>query len=123
MAAEITDEFREKMAEWVELKKQLAAARKDMKVLNNREKELNLFIKSYMKSTQIDNVNLRQGKVSYKKTVRSETFSKKIVQEGALDFCKGQEEEVERLMECIKSKQKKVEKDTISLTGIKVTKE
>jgi len=123
MAAEITDEFREKMAEWVELKKQLAAARKDMKVLNNREKELNLFIKSYMKSTQIDNVNLRQGKVSYKKTVRSETFSKKIVQEGALDFCNGQEEEVERLMECIKSKQKKVEKDTISLTGIKVTKE
>ena len=34
----ITDEFRKAMSDWVELKVQLVEARKDMKVLNDREK-------------------------------------------------------------------------------------
>ena len=41
----ITDEFRKAMSDWVELKVQLVEARKDMKVLNDREKELKQFIK------------------------------------------------------------------------------
>ena len=49
---DITDEFRGKMSEWVELKKQLTEARKDMKVLNQKEKELKEFIGSFMKEPQ-----------------------------------------------------------------------
>jgi len=71
MAAEITDEFRTAMASWVELKTQLSAARKDMKIINQREKELKDFIKNYMKSQKIDNVNLKNnGKVAIRHTVK-----------------------------------------------------
>ena len=55
--AEITDEFRAAMASWVELKTQLSAARNDMKVLNQREKELKEYIKNYMKNQQIDHLS------------------------------------------------------------------
>ena len=119
MSQQITDEFRSKMAEWVELKNQLTEARKDMKVLNTREKELNLYIKSYMKANEIDNVNLRQGKVSYKKTKKKETFTKKIVSKGLFTYCKENESEVEKALDCITSVLEVTEKDSISLTGIK----
>ena len=117
--AEITDEFRDKMTEWVELKNQLTEARKDMKVLNTREKELNLYIKGYMKSNEIDNVNLRQGKVSYKKTKKKETFTRKIVSKGLHKYCMENDAEVEKAMECITSVLEVTEKDSISLTGLK----
>jgi len=116
---EITDEFRNKMTEWVELKNQLTEARKDMKVLNTREKELNLYIKGYMKSNQIDNVNLRQGKVTYKKTKKKETFTRKIVSKGLHKYCGENDAEVEKAMECITSVLEITEKDSISLTGLK----
>ena len=35
--SDVSDQFRTKMSEWVNLKKQLGEARKDMKVLNNTE--------------------------------------------------------------------------------------
>jgi len=47
------------MTEWVELKKQLTEARKDMAVLNKREKELKKYIGEYMKVQGIDNINLK----------------------------------------------------------------
>jgi hypothetical protein len=52
------EDFRDVMTEWVELKKQLNEARKDIGVLNKREKELRVFIKTYMKKEEIDNVNV-----------------------------------------------------------------
>ena len=119
MSQQITEEFRSKMAEWVELKNQLTEARKDMKVLNTREKELNLYIKNYMKANEIDNVNLRQGKVSYKKTQKKETFTKKIVSKGLFKYCGENETEVEKALECISGVLEVTEKDSISLTGIK----
>ena len=117
--AEITDEFRAKMTEWVEIKQQITEARKDMKVISNREKELNLYVKNYMKSNQIDNVNLRQGKVSYKKTKKTETFTRKIVSKGLQKYCNENEIEVEKAMDCISSILETTEKDSISLTGLK----
>lgn len=119
MTQQITDEFRSKMAEWVELKQQITEARKDMKVINTREKELNLYIKNYMKSNEIDNVNLRQGKVSYKRTKKKETFTKKIVSKGLFTYCKNDETEVEKALECITGALEVTEKDMISLTGVK----
>lgn len=117
--AEITDEFRSKMSEWVNLKKQLAEARKDMKVLNTREKELNLYIKAYMKSQKIDNVNLKQGKVTYKQTKKKPTFSKKAVVQGLMAYFENDETKVEEVIDTISENLETQEKDSIHLTGIK----
>lgn len=121
--AEITEEFRAKMSEWVNLKKQLAEVRKDMKVLNTREKELNLYIKTYMRTQKIDNVNLKQGKVTYKKTQKKPTFSKKLVVEGLMKYFDNNEEKVTDVIDTITGSLEVEEKDSISLTGIKTKEE
>ena len=74
MTDQISDDFRKAMADWVAIKTQLTEARKDMKVLNTREKELKTYIADYMKNVQIDSVNLKKGKVRvnwYRSTTES----------------------------------------------------
>ncbi len=117
--SEITDEFRNKMSEWVNLKKQLVEVRKDVKLLNTREKELNLYIKSYMKAQKIDNVNLKQGKVTYKKKEKKPAFSKKAVVSGLMNYFENDEDKVSEVIDAISDSLETQEVDNISLTGIK----
>lgn len=116
--AEITDEFRKAMADWVELKRQLTEARKDMKVLNTREKELKQVIAGYMKTTDIDTVNLKKGKVSLRKKISKASMTKKAVEAGLMIFFNNDEAQVERAMNCIQDTLEEKESDVISLTGL-----
>lgn len=116
--AEITDEFRKAMADWVELKRQLAEARKDMRVLNTREKELKQVIAGYMKTTDIDTVNLKKGKVSLRKKISRASMTKKAVEAGLMVFFNNDEAQVERAMNCIQDTLEEKESDVISLTGL-----
>lgn len=116
--AEITDEFRKAMADWVELKRQLTEARKDMRVLNTREKELKQVIASYMKTTDIDTVNLKKGKVSLRKKISKASMTKKAVEAGLMIFFNNDEAQVERAMNCIQDTLEEKESDVISLTGL-----
>ena len=115
--SEVSDEFRKSMAEWVELKKQLTEARKDMKVLTNREKELKEFLKGFMKEQKIDTVNLKKGKVTLKSSKRKGTLTKKAVETGLTHFFGGDETKVESAMNAIYDNIEAVESDNISLTG------
>jgi len=47
-------DFKTAMTEWVALKAQLAAARKDLQTLNTREKDLRKFVTVHMKQNEID---------------------------------------------------------------------
>lgn len=116
--AEISDEFRKAMADWVELKRQLTEARKDMKVLNTREKELKQVIAGYMKTTDIDTVNLKKGKVSLRKKISKASMTKKAVEAGLMIFFNNDEAQVERAMNCIQDTLEERESDVISLTGL-----
>ena len=49
-------DFAEVMNEWISLKSQLAAARRDLSVLNKREKELKNFVTKHMAQNEIDTV-------------------------------------------------------------------
>tara|TARA_B110000977_G_C10791725_1_gene382712 strand:+ start:222 stop:587 length:366 start_codon:yes stop_codon:yes gene_type:complete len=118
MPEEITEEFRKSMAEWVELKQQLTDARKDIKVLTDREKELKEFIKTSMKTQQIDTVNLRKGKVSLKTSKRKGTLTKKAVQEGLTKFFGGDEVKIESAINAIYDTIGEVQSDNIALTGV-----
>ena len=119
MAAEITDEFRTAMASWVELKTQLSSARKDMKILNTREKELKEFIKNYMKNQKIDNVNLKNnGKVAIRHTVKKASMTREAVRAGLTIYFSGDEVKVEGAMNTIIDNLDETESDVISLTGL-----
>ena len=117
--AEIPDEFKRKMSEWVELKQQLADVRKDVKVLNQKEKELKQYIGGFMKDQKIDNINLKKGKVTRRITQKKPTFSRKTVENGLNDYFQGDEVRVESAIACIVDHTPVEERDVITLTGIK----
>lgn len=119
---EITDDFRRSMSEWVELKKQLIDARKDMSLLNKREKELKTFIMGYMKKQKIDNINLTKGKVSLKSSKKKGSMTIAAVRSGLNTFCNNDETEVERAINCIMDNIEEKESDAISLTGVNTKK-
>ena len=119
MANEISDDFRVAMANWVEVKTQLTEARKDMKVLNDREKKLKEFVKNYMKTKQLDNVNLKKGKVSLKTTTKTSTMTRDAVKSGLVIYFGGDETRAEGAFTCIIDNLTTSETDVISLTGLK----
>ena len=119
MSESISDQFRMAMKDWVELKQQLTSARKDMKILNTREKQLKEYIKQYMKNQAIDKVNLKGGKVTLKVSQKSGSFTKAAVVNGLHVYFQGDEARVESVMTCILDGIKKTETESISLTGLK----
>ena len=118
MTEQITEEFRNAMADWVQLKTQLSEARKDMKVLNEREKQLKEFIKTFMKDKSLDLINLKKGKVTLKTTVRKSTMTREAVRNGLTIYFGGDEAKVEGAIQCILDHLETEEADVISLTGI-----
>lgn len=117
--SEITDEFREKMSEWVDLKKQLVTIKADVKVLTDKEKNLKTFITEYMKDKNIDNVNLRKGKVTYKKTSRKGSLTPKIIETGLMIYFNQDEAKVESVLTCILDQLETKQSECVCLTGIK----
>jgi predicted PolB exonuclease-like 3'-5' exonuclease len=107
------------MKDWVELKQQLTSARKDMKILNTREKQLKEYIKNYMKKQEIDKVNLKGGKVTLKVSQKSGSFTKAAVMNGLHIYFQGDEVRTEAVMTCILDNIDKKETEVISLTGLK----
>ena len=119
MAEQISDDFRKAMSDWVAIKSQLTEARKDMKVLNTREKQLKEYIASYMKNVHIDSVNLKKGKVTMRVAERSGTMTKAAVQNGLNIYFQGDETRTEAAMNCILDNIDKKETTVVSLTGLK----
>lgn len=116
--SEITENFRKAMTEWVEIKSQLTEARKDMKILNTREKELKEYVKSFMKEQKIDKVNLKKGKVTLKTSKRAGSITRKAVEEGLGTYFSGDEAKIEGAMNAILDVVGTKESENISLTGV-----
>jgi len=118
MTEQISEQFRSAMTDWVELKKQLTSARKDMKILNNREKQLKEYIKNYMKNQKIDKVNLKKGKVTLRTSTKTGSLTKAAVLNGLNVYFQGDEVRTEAVMTCILDNIPKSESEVISLTGL-----
>jgi hypothetical protein len=123
MSEDISDQFRTKMSEWVNLKKQLGEARKDMKLLNQKEKELKTYIMSFMSEKGIDNINLKKGKVSLRSTKKKQALTKDKVESGLLKHFGGDEVKTETAMNCIIDNLEIKNSNIISLTGINTKKD
>lgn len=115
----VTNELSESVSKLVELTKQLAEAKSDIKVLNQEEKRLKEAVKKHMVSQGIDTINLRKGKISLRKSVRKAGMNKDAIKEGLLSFFGGDETKVEGALNAIQDNLKVKESTSLSLTGIK----
>jgi|TARA_B110000977_G_scaffold198137_1_gene282306 DNA-binding transcriptional regulator/RsmH inhibitor MraZ len=117
--ASVSNDLTETVSKLVELTKQLAEAKSDIKVLNQEEKRLKENVKKHMVSQGIDTINLRKGKISIRKSVRKAGINKDAVKVGLSKFFSGDEVKVEGALNAIQDNLKVKESTSLSLTGIK----
>jgi hypothetical protein len=120
MESSVDAGFKEAMAQWIELKKQLAAAKSDLKVLTTQEKNLAKFIKEYMLDKQIDACNTKDStgsaaKVLCKTRQTKTGFSKALVRLGLMRYFKDDVDRVNHVMDVIAECVEFSEKSSISL--------
>jgi len=108
-------EFKSAMTTWVELKTQLTEARKDLGILNKREKELRSFIKKYMHDEEIDVANVDKFKVKYTQRAAKGTVTKAVIKEGLSTYFGGDETRTEGAYQAILDAAPDVKRESLSL--------
>jgi len=103
----------------VELTKQIAEARADIKVLTSAEKALKEKVKGSMVKNGIDTINLKKGKISVRKSTRKASMTKKTVVAGLTDYFEGDEKKIEEVLSAIAEHLETKESTSISMTGVK----
>ena len=112
-------DFKEAMTEWVALKAQLAAARKDLGVLNKREKDLRKFVTISMKEREIDTVKVQDKvKVNFKTKKTKGPITKDVIKKGLGTFFGGNEAQVEGAFQAILDAAPVKETDGVTVTGL-----
>ena len=113
-------DFKQAMTEWVALKAQLAAARKDLSVLNKREKDLRKFVTTHMKEHEIDTVRVQDKvKVNLKTKKTRGGITKDVIKKGLNTFFGGNEAQVEGAFQAILDAAPVQEKAGVSVSGLK----
>jgi UDP-N-acetylmuramoylalanine-D-glutamate ligase len=113
-------DFKEAMTEWVALKAQLAAARKDLSVLNKREKDLRKFVTKEMKEREIDTVKVQDKvKVNFKTKKTKGPLTKEVIKKGLGTYFGGNEAQVEGAFQAILDAAPVKETDGVMVTGLK----
>ena len=115
----VAPDLSENVSKLVELTKQLAEAKSDIKIIVQEEKRLKDTVKRHMIDQGIDTINLRKGKISIRKTARKAGMNKDAIKEGLMTFFSGDETKVEGALNAIKDGLKVKESTSLSLTGIK----
>jgi hypothetical protein len=113
-------EFKTAMTEWVSLKTQLSAARKDLTLLNQREKDLRKFVTEHMRIHEIDTVRVQDKvRVNLKTTKTKGSLTKDVIKKGLGAFFGGNDAQVEGAFQAILDAAPVKEKAGVTVTGIK----
>ena len=113
-------DFKTAMTEWVALKAQLAAARKDLSTLNKREKDLRKFVTVHMAQNEIDTVKVQDKvKVNLKVKKTRGSITKDVILSGLRSFFGGNEAQVEGAWNAIQDAAPVKETPSVSVSGLK----
>ena len=113
-------DFKNAMTEWVALKAQLAAARKDLQTLNTREKDLRKFVTLHMQQHEIDTVKVQDKvKVNLKVKKSRGSITKDVILRGLRSFFSGNEVQVEGAWNAIQDAAPVKETSSVTVTGLK----
>jgi hypothetical protein len=103
------------MTEWIELKKHLAQARKDLSVLAKREKMLSEVIKQNMVQNDVEDVKIQDNKVRMRTKNAKGGITKEVIQNGLTSYFSGDAVKVEGAMKAIIDSAPVKQRSTLSL--------
>jgi endo-1,4-beta-mannosidase len=105
-------DFAQVMNEWIGLKTQLAAARKDLAVLNKREKELKAFVTTHMAQNDIDTVKVKDK-------VKVNLNTKDVIRVGLMTYFEQDAARTDGALLAIIAAQPVKEVSSVSVSGLK----
>jgi len=112
-------DFKAAMTEWVGLKAQLASARKDLGMLNGREKDLRKFVTEHMSKNEIDTVNVHDKvKVNLKTKTTKGGLTKAVIKQGLTAYFGGDEVRIEGAFLAIQDAAPTKETTSVSILGL-----
>jgi hypothetical protein len=115
----MADRLKTVITEWIDLKKHLASARKDIQVLSKREKALAEDIKTMMLENEVEDVKIQDKKIKLRtKTVKA-GITKDVIQHGLSVFFSGDAVKVETVIKTIVDNAPSKERTTLLLSGAK----
>jgi hypothetical protein len=103
------------MTEWIELKKHITKARKDISVLSKREKELSEIIKQSMVKNDVEDVKIQDNKVRLRTKNAKGGITKDVIQTGLTAYFSGDTVKVEGAMKAILDSAPVKQRATLSL--------
>jgi hypothetical protein len=118
---DINNDFRRAMIEWSDIKNQLKSARKDIKVLNTREKELNLYIKKFMSMKKIDACKVKKSKVSLNKKKSKSGLTRDVIYNALVEFFEHDTAKAESCMNAILDSRPTTIRETLTVSSLKET--
>jgi len=114
------ERFKQAITEWVGIKAQLASVRKDVAVLNKREKELREFVTVHMKNNEIDTVKVREKvKVNFKSKTSKGSITKEVILKGLRAYFGGDEARVEGAFQAIQDSVTVKQTGSVTVSGLK----
>lgn len=108
-----TDSLVEVVKEWVKLDNQIRVANKKIRELKNAKKQHNATMIHVMKANEIDNFDLKDGQIRYKKEVKREPLSQKKLLELLTKHPQLGEEQAKHLNQYVYDSRKVTEKEVI----------
>jgi hypothetical protein len=108
-------DFKNAMTEWIELKKHLAQARKDLSLLAKREKMLAEIIKQNMVQNDVEDVKIQDNKVRMRTKNSKGGITKDVIQSGLSSYFSGDAVKVEGAMKAIIDSAPVKQRSTLSI--------
>jgi hypothetical protein len=113
-------DFANVMNEWISLKTQLSAARKDLAVLNKREKELKQFVTTHMAQNEIDTVKVKDKiKVNLKTKKTKGGITKDVIRVGLMNYFEQDAGRADGAMQAIIAAAPIKEVASVTVSGLK----
>ncbi len=94
-------DFKSVVTEWIELKKHISQARKDLSILTKREKMLSDVIKQNMVQNDVDDLKVQENKVRMRTKNAKGSITKDVIQTGLSTYFSGDTVKVEGAMKAI----------------------
>ena len=114
------NKLQQKVKEYLSLDEQIVALRKGLKERNSKKTDISDEIIDIMKKLNIDNLNVKDGKLVSKTSTVNKTLSKSTLIDGLAEIFKNDDTKLQDAMKTILEKRQKVE--VTSLKHVKAKK-
>lgn len=114
-------DYKNLMDEWITIKNQLKTVRKDVSILNSREKQLRTQVQEFMKTSDVTacTVTDKNAKIQLNTRTVKSPFNRDLVRRALMRYFRDDESLVDHIFTLIDDETEVTQKDSVTLKDIK----